>query len=130
MPDTITVASRLPMALRMDVDGKTSVVINGTNHREVLDGAGITEGVDSATFEEWMKVHGKSDAVQQKLIQKVEPAKLEEAKSEAPKPATPAPVPVSTPAAPAPTERADVADLKVIKDAKVAPATLPAAPPT
>ena len=129
-PATITVASRLPMALRMAVDGKPSVVIHGTNHHQVLDGAGITEGVDSATFDEWMKVNGKSDAVVQGLIQKVEPAKLEDAKASAPKPAVPPPVPASAATPPAPTERADVADVKAIKDSKVAPATVAAAPPT
>ncbi len=127
MPDTISVASRLPMSIRMDVEGKPRVIIHGSNSREAVDGAGITHGVDPAAFDAWMKMHEKSDAVQQGMIQKVDPAKLEEAKKELP---APPPVPVTAAPAPAPTERADVADLKVMKEAKVAPATPPAAPPT
>jgi hypothetical protein len=127
MPDTITVASRLEMDIRMEVDGKPRVVIHGSNSREAVNGAGITHGVDAEAFKTWMEMHGKSDMVREKLIQKVDPAKLEEAKKDLP---APPPVPVTAAPAPAPTERADVADLKVMKEAKVAPATPPAAPPT
>ena len=116
-------------AIRMSVDGKPTVVINGTNHTEVVDGAGITEGVDAAVLEKWMEIHAKSDWVTQGLIQKVEPAKLEDAKSKGMKPVAPPPVPASAATPPAPTERADVADLKAMKDSKVAPATPAAAPP-
>ncbi len=128
MPDTITVASRLPMAIRMAVEDHPPVVINGSNHREALDGAGLTEGVDAEAFDAWMKLHEKSDAVRDKLIQKVEPAKVDEAKKAMPQPAA-TPVAAAPAALPAPTERADVADLKAMKDSKIAPSTPAAAPP-
>lgn len=128
MSDTVTVASRLPMALRLDVEGHPSAVLNGNNHREALDGAGITHGVDKALLDAWMETHGESDAVTQGLIQVVDDAKVEEARADVPQPVQSKPSLSIAP--PAPTERADVADTKLMKESKIVPATLPEAQPT
>jgi hypothetical protein len=119
-PDTITVASRIPMAIQMSMEGYPSVTINGSNHREVLDGAGLTEGVDPAMFEAWMKMHATSDAVMQGLIGKVDPSKVEEVRADLPQTVA-ATQAVGSAAPPAPTERADVADLKAIEESKIKP---------
>jgi hypothetical protein len=76
MPDTLTVASSAPMALRIhpidpeaepDKRGLATseefAVINGTGHPDAIGGLGITHNVDAGMFANWLKVHPHLESV-------------------------------------------------------------------
>ncbi len=67
MAGTVTVGCKLPNGLHLDHGGKR-VTLKGINSSSVLNGHGITHGVDKDFFEAWMKAHKDDAPVKSGLI--------------------------------------------------------------
>lgn len=79
MPN-ITVGCKLPNGLILQLNDKT-VSLNGFMKGRAIGGYGLTEGVDEAFFNEWIKSHSDMLVVKNELIFKQK--NLKEAKSQA-----------------------------------------------
>ncbi len=67
MSEVVTVGCKLPNGLVVDIDGYT-VTLNGANASNIVGGYGLTENVDKAAFEKWLKAHADQPYVKNELI--------------------------------------------------------------
>lgn len=67
MAEVVTVGCKLPNGLVVDIDGYT-VTLNGANASNIVGGYGLTENVDKAAFEKWMKAHADQPYVKNELV--------------------------------------------------------------
>ena len=79
MADTITVASKVPMAILIvdpregDEHVAEPIEINGARHPSGVAGIGLTEGVDAAFFKAWIDANQDHPAVSNGLLYEVDP---------------------------------------------------------
>lgn len=67
MSEVVTVGCKLPNGLVLDIDGY-SVTLKGANASNVIGGYGLTENVDKAAFDKWLKTHSDQPYVKNELI--------------------------------------------------------------
>ncbi|WP_147196028.1 hypothetical protein [Pantoea sp. CCBC3-3-1] len=67
MSEVVTVGCKLPNGLVIDIDGYT-VTLNGANSSNIVGGYGLTENVDKAAFDKWLKAHGDQAYVKNELV--------------------------------------------------------------
>lgn len=67
MAEVVTVGCKLPNGLVVEIDGYT-VTLNGANSSQVIGGYGLTEGVDKAAFDKWLKTHASQPYVKNELV--------------------------------------------------------------
>lgn len=67
MSEVVTVGCKLPNGLLLEQDGYT-VQLNGANASNLVGGYGLTENVDKAAFDKWIKVHGDQAYVKNELV--------------------------------------------------------------
>lgn len=83
MPETVTIASRLPVAIRIadpnpdpekpgEAPPARSAVINGARHPGSVGEAGITRGVDADLWRKWLEANKNNDLVQGGLLAAVQ----------------------------------------------------------
>lgn len=65
--DTVVVGCKLPCGLVISHDGK-SVELKGSRESNIINGFGLTPGVDAEFFEAWKKVHKNMPYVKNELI--------------------------------------------------------------
>ena len=63
----VTVGCKLPNGITIQVDG-TKITLKGTNSSNVIGGYGLTEGVDKAFMDEWLKRNAGITMVQKKFV--------------------------------------------------------------
>ena len=59
---TVTVACKIPNGLHLDLDGRR-ITLNGSSSSQIAGGFGLSEDVDKAFFDEWVKRYRDSPAV-------------------------------------------------------------------
>ena len=64
---TVTVGCKLPHGLVLEV-GSTSVTLNGANASNIIGGYGLTEGVDKAFFDAWLKKNEHLPFVRNQMV--------------------------------------------------------------
>jgi hypothetical protein len=62
MAETVSVGCKYPNGLLLEL-GDKRVEIKGANSSQIIGGHGITEGVDKAFMDEWMKRYAANDIV-------------------------------------------------------------------
>lgn len=65
--ETVTVASKLPMPLKIEM-GDRSHVLKGARHSRLIGGAGINENVPKDLWDAWQKKHADSDLVKKGIV--------------------------------------------------------------
>jgi hypothetical protein len=65
--EVLVVGCKLPNGLVIDIDGY-SVTLNGANSSNVVGGYGLTENVDKAAFDKWIKAHADQPYVKNELV--------------------------------------------------------------
>jgi hypothetical protein len=67
MSEVVTVGCKLPNGLVLEQDGYT-VQLNGANVSNLVGGYGLTENVDKAAFDKWIKTHADQPYVKNELV--------------------------------------------------------------